>query len=195
LIEAACDLVGLEPLEVEAHGLDPVRLPGPDVLLLAAGGDLDPAAAQGPDIANDGPDPAVEQAERQVLVAEQAALLAGLGGRAEDAAASQALDAVGQADLIVLRAGIEREQDGDLLAGRQRLAGGLVGGDDQEPDPAEAEVVVGLLGSDGEDLLDGRQDGLGDEGGAVGPFLDATAEHAVPGLGVEASLPELILEH
>ena len=85
VIEPAGDLVGLEPLEVEAHGLDAVGLAGADVLLLAAGGDFDLAAAQGLDIADDGADPAVEQAKGEVLVAEQPALLASLGGHAEDA--------------------------------------------------------------------------------------------------------------
>ena len=108
MVETAGDLVGLEPLEVEAHGLDAVGLAGADVLLLAAGGDLDLAAAQGLDVADDGADAAVEQAKGEVFVAEQAALLAGLGGHAEDATAAQALDAMSEADLKVLRAGVER---------------------------------------------------------------------------------------
>jgi len=60
--------------------------------------------------------------------AEQAALFPRLGGDAEDAAAAQALDALGEADLEILGPGVEGEQDGDLLALLERLAGGLGGG-------------------------------------------------------------------
>ena len=76
----------------------------------------------------------------------------------------------------------------------KRLAGGFLGGDDQELDLSEAELVVGVVGAEGEDLLDGRQDGLGDEGGAVGPLFDPASEHAVEGLGIEPSLTELVLD-
>jgi hypothetical protein len=193
VIQPAGDFVGLKPLEVEPHSLDPVGLAGPDVLLLAAGGDFDLAAAQGLDIAHDGTDPAVEQAKREVFVAEQTTLLASLCGDAQDATAAQALNAMTHADLIVLVAGIEREPDGNLLAFRQRLAGGFFGGDDQKSDLAKAQLVVSILRADGEDLLDGRQDRLGDEGRAIGPLLDSPSEHAVEGLGIEASLTKLVL--
>ena len=168
VIEPAGDLVGFEALDVESHGLDAVGLARADVLLLAAGGNGDVAATQGLDIADDGAEAAVEQAEGKVLVAEQPALFPRLCGDAEDAGAAQAVDAMIEADLIVLLAGIEREQDGDLLAFLERLAGGLVGGDDEQFDLAEAELVVGVVEAEGEDLLDGIKDGLGDEGGAVG---------------------------
>ena len=46
--------------------------------MLAAGGDFDRAATQGLDIADDGADPAGEQAEREDLIAEQPALVARL---------------------------------------------------------------------------------------------------------------------
>ena len=145
------------------------------------------------DIADDGAEAAVEQAKGKVLVAEQPALFPRLRGDAEDAGAAQAIDAMSEADLIVLLAGIEREQDGDLLAFVEGLAGGLVGGDDEEFDLAEAELVVGVVEAEGEDFLDGIKDGLGDEGGAVGTLLDPATEQAVEGLGIEPSLAELIL--
>ena len=116
-----------------------------------------------------------------------------LGGDAEDAATAQALDALGEAHLKVLGTGVEGEQDGDLLALLQRLAGGLGGGNDEELDLSEAELVLGVVAADREDILDGGQDGLGDEGGAVGPLFNAAAEHAVESLGVEPSLPKLFL--
>ena len=119
VIETAGDLIGFEALDVESHGLDAVGLAGADVLLLAAGGDGDVAAAQGLDIADDGAQAAVEQAKGQVLVAEQPALFPRLCGHAEDAGAAQAVDAVSEADLIILLTGVEREQDGDLLALRR----------------------------------------------------------------------------
>ena len=52
MIETACDLVGLQSLEVKADGLDAVSLPGADVLLLAAAGDLDTSLPEGIDIAH-----------------------------------------------------------------------------------------------------------------------------------------------
>jgi hypothetical protein len=70
MIEAACDLVGLQPLKVEADCLDSMRLAGANILLLATAGDLNAALPEGVDIANDGPDTAIEQAEREVLVTE-----------------------------------------------------------------------------------------------------------------------------
>ena len=172
VIQSASDFVGLEALEVETHSLDPVGLAGADVPLLAAAGDFDLAAAQGLNIAHDGADTAVEQAKRQVLVAEQPALLAGLGSQPQDAGAAQALDAILQAELVILLAGIEGQLDVDLLALFERLAGGLAGRDDQEPDPPEAELVIGVLGADGKNLLDSVQDRLGEEGGAVGSLFD-----------------------
>src|SRR5262249_10797151 len=188
------DLVGLETLEVEADGLDPVGLAGADVLLLAAGRDFDRAAAEGLDIADDGADPAVEQAEREVLIAEQPALIARLGSQAEDAGATQALDAMGQADLIILLGGIEGEPDRDLLALLQGLAGGFLGGDDQELDLSEAELAIGVVGVERVNLLDGGQDGLGDEWRAVGPLLNPAAKQIVESLGIEPSLTEFLLK-
>ena len=94
MIETACDLVGLQPLEIKADGLDAVGLPGADILLLAAAGDLDTALPEGIDIADDGPDAAIEQSEGEVLVTEQAVLVAGLGSHAQDARAAQAVDAM-----------------------------------------------------------------------------------------------------
>src|SRR5271165_2393967 len=63
VIELARDLIGFEALDVESDGLDAVGLAGANVLLLAAGGDGDVAAAQGVDIADDGDEAAVEQAK------------------------------------------------------------------------------------------------------------------------------------
>src|SRR5262249_34662226 len=174
--------VRLESLRVDAHGLNAVGLAGTDVLLLAPGRDGDLAPAQGPDIADDGADPAVEQAEGEVLIAEESALVARLGGEAEDAGAAQALDAMSQADLIVLLGGVEGEPDRDLLALLQGLAGRFFGGDDQERDLPEAELAIGVVGIEGVDLFDGFEDGLRDEGRAIGPLLDLASKQVVEGL-------------
>ena len=194
VIQTARDLIGLESLEIETHGLYAVSLARTDVLLLAARGDFDLAAAQGLDVTHDRTDPAVEKTKGEVLVAEQPALLSSLRGDAKDSAATKALDAMSQADLIVLLAGIEREQRGDLLAFLQRLAGRFFGSDDKQPDLTKAELVVCILGSDGEDVLDGRQDRLGDEGRAVGTLFDPPSEHAVEGLGIETPSTKLVLD-
>ena len=93
--------------EKETHGLHAVGLAGADVLLLSAGGNVDLAAAQVLDIADDGTEAAVEQAKGQVLVAEQPALFPCLRGDAEDAGTAQAIDAVIQANQIILLTGIE----------------------------------------------------------------------------------------
>src|SRR6516164_4411134 len=99
-----------------------------------------------------------------------------------------------QADLIVFLAGIKGEQNGDLLAFFQSLAGGLLGSDDKQPDLPESELVVGVLRAESEDLLDGSQNRLGDEGGAVSPFLDPPSEHVVEGLGIEPPSAQLVLD-
>src|SRR5262249_41850454 len=101
MVEATGDLVGLEALEIEAYSLNAVSLSRADVPLLTAAGDVDAPFAEGLDIADDGADAAVEQSEGEVLIAEQTALIAGLGGEAEDAGAAQALDAVGDAGAII----------------------------------------------------------------------------------------------
>ena len=64
-------------------------------------------AAKGLDVADDGADAAVKQSERQVLIAEQPTLVAGLSGQAKDPGTTQALDAISEADLKILLAGIE----------------------------------------------------------------------------------------
>ena len=194
MVQTPGDLVGLQSLEIEAQGLNAMGLARSDVLLLAAGGNGDVAAAESLDIANDGTDPAVEKAKREILVAEQPALFACLRGYAEDAGTAQALDAVGQADLKILLAGIEREQDGDLLAFLQGFAGWLLSSDDQQFHLAEAELRRGVLGADGIHLLDSGQDRQGDEGGTVCTLFDPAAEHAVEGLGIQPSLTQLFLD-
>jgi hypothetical protein len=136
----------------------------------------------------------VEQAKGEILVAEQAALLARLGGDAEDAATTQAFDALSEADLKVLGTGVEGEQDGDLLASLQGLAGGFGGGDDQELDLSQVELAVGVVGVEGIDLLDGLEDGLRDERGAVGALFDPASKQVIERLGIEPSLAELVLE-
>jgi hypothetical protein len=60
MVQLAGDFVGLLALEEQAHGLDAVGLTGTDVLLLTARGDLETAATEGSDIADDGADTAVE---------------------------------------------------------------------------------------------------------------------------------------
>ena len=74
MVQTTGDFVGLQSLQIETHGLDTMGLAGSDVLLLAAAGDVDFGATQGLDVAYDGADPTVEQAIREVLVAEQPAL-------------------------------------------------------------------------------------------------------------------------
>jgi hypothetical protein len=71
-------------------------------------------------------------------------LVAGLGGEAEDAGAAQALDAMSQADLIDLLGSIKGARDRDLLALLQGLAGGFLGGADQELDLPQAELAIGV---------------------------------------------------
>src|SRR5262249_51545074 len=135
-----------------------------------------------------------EQAKREVLVAEQPALLSSLGGYAKDSAATKALDAMGQPDLVVRLAGIEREQRGDFLAFRQRLPRGFSGSNDKQSNLPEAKLVLCSLGPDSKALLDGRQDRLGDERRAVGALFDPPLEHAVEGLGIETASTKLVLD-
>ena len=193
MIETACDLVGLQPLEVEADGLDAVSLPGADILLLAAAGDLDTALPEDIDIAHDGPDTAIEQAEREVLVTEQAVLVAGLGSHARMRAA-KAVDAVLGADLEVLLGVVEGQSDCHLLALVQGLASGLRRVDHQELDLAQSELVGGVVGIESEDVFNDVQDGLGDKGRAVGSLFDATPERTVEGLGVKPALTQLCFD-
>ena len=80
VVKLAGDLLGLLALEEEAHRLDAVGLAGADVLLLTARGDLQAAAAEGGDVADNGADAAVEEAIGEILVGQQTALVAGLGG-------------------------------------------------------------------------------------------------------------------
>jgi hypothetical protein len=60
VIENAGNLVGLLALEEEADGLHAMGLSGADVLLLAACGDLEAAAAQDSDVPDEGAEAAVE---------------------------------------------------------------------------------------------------------------------------------------
>ena len=88
MVEPAGDLVGLEPLEVEANGLNAVGLPGADVTLLTAGGDFDLPLAEFLDVADDGADaPQLNSRKARSSWLSRAALIAGLGGEAEDAGA------------------------------------------------------------------------------------------------------------
>ena len=48
MIQPTSDLVGLESLEIETHGLDAVGLARADVLLLTAGGDFETRGGGGP---------------------------------------------------------------------------------------------------------------------------------------------------
>ena len=136
---------------------------------------------------------AVEQTERQVFVAEQPSLVACLSSHAEDTGAAQALDPVSHADSKILLAGVEREPYSDFLALLQRLASRFNGGNDKELDLSQAELVVGVVGANGEDLLGSCQNRLGDEWGAVGPLFDPASKQAVESFGIETSLTQLIL--
>jgi hypothetical protein len=59
---------------------------------------------------------------------------------------------------------------------------------------SEAELAVDVVGVEGIDLLDGLEDGLRDEGGAVGTLFDPPSKQVVEGLGIEPSWAELLLE-
>ena len=76
-----------------------VCLAGADILLLSAAGDFELTTAQGLDVTDDGTHAAVEQTEREVLVAEQSSVVASLSREAEDAGTAQALDSVSQTHL------------------------------------------------------------------------------------------------
>jgi hypothetical protein len=181
-------------LQEETHRLDTMRLAGSDVLLLPACGHGHAAVAQDLDVTNDGAKATVEQAEGEILVGEEAALLTGLGGEAEHTAAAEAADAAAGANSEVVVSGIEREPDRDLLAILECFAGRFVGGDGEKLDLAESELAIAILGVEGIDIFDGLQNRLRDEGGAVGAGFDTPAEQAVEGFGVEALLLHLLVE-
>ena len=169
MVQTAGDLVGLETLDVKTYGLNPMGLTRSNILLSATGGDVELAAADGLDVANNDTDPTVKQLKRQVLVAEQPALFASFLSDAQDACATQTFDSMSQAELKILLSGVKGEPDSDLLALLQRLTGGLASGDDQQQDLTEAELPVVNLGIDGKDLFDIRQNCLRHKGRAIGP--------------------------
>jgi hypothetical protein len=95
------------------------------------------------------------------------------------------MHAVAGADGEVLL-GIEGEQDRDLLSVLERFAGRLMGRSHEEFDLTEIELLAEILRVEGKDLLDDLQNGLGNEGRALGSFLDASAEEVIERLGIEA---------
>jgi hypothetical protein len=194
VIEGTSDLVGLGTQEEESDGLGAMGEAGSDVLLLAAGGNLDAGAAEDLDVADEGAQAAVEQAEGEVFVGKEAALLAGLGREAQEASAAEADDATVDTDLEVIVAGVDGETDGDLLTSIEGLAGGFVGGDDEEFDLAESELAVELLGIEGKDFLGGLQNGIRDEGRTVGAGFDAAAEQVIEGFGIGALAAHFVFE-
>src|SRR5260370_33823979 len=105
-----------------------MRLARSDVLLLSPCGHRDAAAAQDLDVADDGTQATVERAEGEILVGEETALLAGLGGESENTTAAQSRDAAAAADLEVVLSGIEGEPHRDLLAIIECFTGGVGGG-------------------------------------------------------------------
>jgi hypothetical protein len=148
-------------------------------LLLSAVGDFKLATAQGLDITDNRTNPAVKQTKRQVLIAEQPALVASHSGQAEDAAMAQALDAMSQADFVIVLTGIDSELNGDFLALLERFAGRFIGRDHEKFDLSEAELVFGFVGANGEDFLDSRQNCLRDERRIVDTLFDTASKHAV----------------
>jgi hypothetical protein len=134
VIQPPGNLIGLVPQKEETHRLDAVCLAGADILLLSAAGDFELTTAQGLDVTDDGTHAAVEQTEREVLVAEQSSLVASLSREAEDAGTAQALDSVSQTHLKIVLAGVEGEADGNFLALLQGLASGFLGGHDEKLD-------------------------------------------------------------
>jgi hypothetical protein len=193
MIKATRDLHGLVAFEKKTHGLDAMRLSRPDVLLLTSGGDDESLTAQLLDVADDCPHAAVEESIGEVFVAQQAALFLRLATHAEDASASQAGDALADADLEVRLAGVERKKNRGLLALFQGLARRLVCGHHEEANPPEFEWVGEVVRVEREDLLDGLQDGPGDKRRTVGALLDLASKQAVTGLGVEPAIPQTIL--
>jgi hypothetical protein len=83
-------------------------------------------------------------------------LVASHSGQAEDAATAQALNGVGQADLVIVLTGIESEPNGDFLALLERFAGRFLGRDHEKLDLSEAELVFGFVEANGEDGCDRR---------------------------------------
>ena len=76
VVQLPGDLIGLVTQKEKAHGLNAMGLAGPDILLLPTAGHLQVAAAQGLDIADDRSNSTIEETKRQILIAEQAALVA-----------------------------------------------------------------------------------------------------------------------
>jgi hypothetical protein len=64
------DFLRFLALKEEADRLDAMGLAWTDVLLLAAGGDLQVASPEGGDIADDGADAAIEETKSEVLIGE-----------------------------------------------------------------------------------------------------------------------------
>jgi hypothetical protein len=194
VIETMGDLVRLEALQEQPNRLGAMGLSRSDVLLLATCGHLDAGAVQDLDVADDGAQGTVEQAEGEIFVREQAALLAGLGSQPQQARAAEPNNAATDSDLEIVLAGIESQTDRDLLTVIERLAGRFVGGDDQELDLAESELALDLLGIERKDFLGGLQDSMRDEGRAVGPGFDAATEQVIQGLGIGPLLAHFVFD-
>ena len=107
VIESAGDLVGLGAQEEQSDRLRAMGQAGSDVLLLAARRNGNAGTAQDQNVADDGAQATVEQAEGEILVREEPALFAGLGGEAQQASAAEPDDAMMNAHLEVIVAGIE----------------------------------------------------------------------------------------
>jgi hypothetical protein len=194
MIQTASDLHRLQAFEEQPHGLNAMCLAGADVLLLTSGGDDEALATEPGHIPDEGPDAAVEQAVGQIFVAQQAALLAGFDAQPQQASPAERTDPEAGPDFGVLGAGVEGQQDGDFLTFLQRLAGRFVGGHDQQLEASQVELLSGVLQIQGEDLLDGFQDGPRDEGGTVGTVFNLASKETVPRLGIEPSLTQLVLD-
>jgi hypothetical protein len=189
MIEPEGDLLRFESLEIEADGLDAVRLSGTDVLLLAAAGHGQSLAAEVLDIADDGAYAAVEEPQGEVLVGEQGALLPGLAAESKDARPAKSLGALLKTHLEIVLAGIQGQQDDRLLALLQGLASGFVRGHGQELDLADAEVGVERFGLQAVNLLGSSENGLGDKGRALGPLFDPSPKELIERFGVQAPPP------
>jgi len=166
-----------------------------DVLLLTTRRDFDVALTEDTDIADDGANAAVEQAEGEVFIAEQAALVAGFGRDPQNASAAQAVHAMGQADAVIFRTGIESEDNGNFLTLLQGFAGRLMSGHDENLDLTQTKRVVGILGGNRKDFLYGLQNHGGDEGRAISALLDLAAKEVVTRLGVQAFLPQFFFDN
>lgn len=194
MIQAARDLLRFKPLKIKSDSLDTMRLSGPDVLLLSATGDDEFLFAEPLDIADDGAITAAEQPVGEVFVAEQSALLTGLGTQAEDTSAAEGVVALLMPDVHVVFSGVEGDQNGDFLTLRERLAGGFVGGYSEKLHLPDAEIGVAMMGVQSVDILGHVEDSSGHKRRAVGSFLNPPTKKVVERFRVQSCQTQFVFD-